>query len=196
MKELEKELEELGMTCFGVGQKFEGKILGEGTVFDTDKYFNFCYIFLDTPSEREIEAVSSGKITFTLRLEDEIIYFHMVANSILDFLAPFNMCLYDSFRLAKPINRNYVMPIILVDTKTKIIKALRVIGYDNRFSQKLYELAHTQWMNGVSNFYGKIKKTENCIDASTLGKACASLTAQNKTVETKIYDWGKGESGK
>ena len=188
MKELVKELKKLGVTFFGVGQKFEGKILGEGAVFDTDEYFNFCYIFLDTPSEREIEAVSSGKITFTLRLEDKIIYFHMVANSILDFLAPFNMCLYDSFRLVKPITQNYVMPIILVDTKTKIIKALRVIGYDNRFSQKLYELAHTQWVNGVSDFYGKIKKTENCIDASTLGKACASLVAQNETVETKIYD--------
>ena len=188
MKESEKKLKELGVICFGVGQKFEGKILGEGVVFDTDGYFNFCYIFFDTPSEREIEAVSSGKITFTLRLKDEIIYFHMVANSILDFLAPFNMCLYDSFRLAKPINRNCVMPIILVDTKTKTIKALRVIGYDNRFSQKLYELAHTQWVNGVSDFYGKIKKTGNCIDASTLGKACASLVAQNETVETKIYD--------
>ena len=188
MKEFEKELKNLGMTCLGVGQKFDGKILGEGAVFDADEYFNFCYIFLDTPSEREIEAISSGKITFTLRLKDEIIYFHMEANGILDFFAPFNMCLYDNFRLVKPINRNYVMPIILVDTQTKIIKALRVIGYDNRFSQKLYELAHTQWVNGVSDFYDKIKKTESCIDATTIGKVCASLTAQDRTVETKIYD--------
>lgn len=188
MKEFEKELKELGMTCLGVGQKFDGKILSEGAVLNTDECFNFCYLFLDTPSEREIEAVSSGKITLTLRLEDEIIYFHMEANNILDFLAPFNMCLYDSFRIAKPDNQSYIMPIILVDTKTKIIKALRVIGYDNRFSQKLYELAHTQWVNGVSGFYGKIKKAENCRDASVFGKACASLTAQNRTVETKIYD--------
>ncbi|MDO5587185.1 MAG: hypothetical protein Q4G53_08885 [Clostridia bacterium] len=188
MKEFEKELKELGMTCLGVGQKFDGKILGEGAVFDTDEYFNFCYIFLDTPSEREIKAVSSGKITITLRLEDEIIYFHMEANGILDFLAPFNMCLYDSFRLAKPDNQSYIMPIILVDTKTKIIKALRVIGYDNRFSQKLYELAHKQWVNGVPDFNGKINKTANCVDANTIGKVCASLTAQNRTVETEIYD--------
>ena len=179
MKEFGKELKELGMTCLGVGQKFDGKILGEGAVFDTDEYFNFCYIFLDTPSGREIKAVSSGKITLTLRLKDEVIYFHMEANGILDFWVPFNMCLYDSFRLTKPDNQSYIMPIILVDTKTKIIKALRVIGYDNRFSQKLYELAHKQWVSGVSDFDSKVNKTANCIDANTIGKVCASLTTQN-----------------
>ena len=39
MKESEKKLKELGVICFGVGQKFEGKILGEDlnrAIYDND----------------------------------------------------------------------------------------------------------------------------------------------------------------
>ncbi len=43
-------------------------------------------------------------------------------SNILEFMAPFNMCLYSNFNLIKPENTNYIMPVILVDTKTKTIK--------------------------------------------------------------------------
>ena len=81
------------------------------------------------------------------------------------------------------------MPIILVDRITGIIKALRVIGYDNKFSKKLYELLKTQWKNGVSDFENKIKKVyDGEIDIVSIGKKYATLKTNKNGIETKIYN--------
>ncbi len=42
------------------------------------------------------------------------------------------------------------MPIILVENRTNIIKAIRVIGFDAMFSKKLYELSKNQWENEMA----------------------------------------------
>lgn len=189
MKEFYEAMKKLGMTCMEVGRKFDGAILEEGAVFETEEWLNLCYIFLDTPSEREIKAVSSGGIKLDIICYDEVIYFHFDADNILKFMAPFNMCLYSNFNLIKPENRSYIMPIILVDRITGIIKALRVIGYDNKFSKKLYELIKTQWKNGVSDFENKIKKVyDGEIDIVSIGKKYASLKTKKKGIETKVYN--------
>lgn len=189
MKEFYEFMKKSGMTCFQVGQKFNGKILSEGAVFETDEYLNLCYIFLDTPSEREIKAVSSGEIKLDIIGYDEVIYFYFNADNILEFMASFNMCLYSNFNLIKPENRNYIMPIILVDRVTGNIKAMRVIGYDNKFSKKLYELLKTQWENGVSDFENKIKKVyDGEIDIISIGKKYATLKTKKNGIETKVYN--------
>lgn len=189
MKELDEIMKKLGMTCLRVGQKVDGTLSEEGAVLTTEDSLNLCYIFLDTPSECEIKAVSSGEIKLDIICYDEVIYFHFDTDNILEFMAPFNMCLYSNFNLIKPENRSYIMPIILVDRITGIIKAMRVIGYDNKFSKKLYELLKTQWKNGVSDFENKIKKVyDGEIDIVSIGKKYATLKTKKNGIETEIYN--------
>lgn len=66
------------------------------------------------------------------------------------------MALYKEFRLKDPGKQGYLMPMVLVDFETNIIKAMRVIGFKNEFSKKLYELSKHQWVKGVKDYDSKV----------------------------------------
>ena len=48
--------------------------------------------------------------------------------------------------------------LFLVDVETNIIKAMRVLGFKNEFSQKLYDLSKQQWKNGAKGYDEKVTR--------------------------------------
>lgn len=65
---------------------------------------------------------------------------------------PFNAGLYPEFNIEDPAPNGYTVPIIAVDNKDNIIRALRVVGFDPEFSSKLYSFAKKQWKERIENF--------------------------------------------
>ena len=45
-----------------------------------------------------------------------------------------------------------MIPIVAVDNRDNVIKALRVVGLYSEFSAKLYSFAKKQWEDKISNF--------------------------------------------
>ena len=69
---------------------------------------------------------------------------------------PFNAGLYDKFNFDKP-DGGYVCPIIAIENSSNIIEAIRCIGFDKTFSEKLYEFAIEQRKNKIKNYDERLK---------------------------------------
>ena len=152
MRNYDKELKKLGVTCLHVGGRLERKMPVEGAVFEIEDSICMCYISLENPTRQEIDAVQNRAVDARLTSVDGILFVCLNIGGVLSFDMPFNMCLYDSFRLEEPAGHGYVMPIVFADQRTNVIKALRVIGFDESFSRKLYELCRKQWNEGVADY--------------------------------------------
>ncbi len=148
----------MGVTRYSVGEKYDKVLYRDGAVFETIQGMCFCSVGLTNISAREIQAVERGCIMVYLCEVDGIIFVCINIEGILFFDMPFNMCLYKEFALEKPKDSGYLMPIVLVENRTNIIKAMRVIGFDTMFSKKLYELSKKQWENTMTDYDRRLEK--------------------------------------
>lgn len=151
-----EKFKKMDITRYSVGEKYDKVMHRDGAVFETYQDMCFCSIGLSNASSREIRAVSEDCISVDLCETDGIIFVCISIGNVLSFDMPFNMCLYKEFSLKEPKGGGYLMPIILVENRTNIIKAIRVIGFDAMFSKKLYELSQNQWENGMADYDKKL----------------------------------------
>ncbi len=140
-----EEDKELGFTCYQVGKPYDKVMRCDGAVLEIHENLCMCSIGLTDVSMAEALAVERGKLKLSLTYVNGIIFLCVNVADRLLFDMPFNVCLYKEFPLDEPGDGSYVMPIILVENRTNIIKAMRVIGLYNDFSKTLYELVRDQW---------------------------------------------------
>lgn len=178
MRDFDEKLKNLGVTCLHVGGKLERVMPEEGAVFEIEDSMCMCYISLTNPNKQEIDAVQNRAVDVRLTSVDGILFVCLNIGGVLSFDMPFNMCLYDSFRLKEPVECGFVMPIVLADQNTNAIKALRVIGFDESFSRKLYELCRKQWDEGVTDYDARMQTVNAKYDTRQLmKKSCARFVA-------------------
>lgn len=179
MRNFDEELKELGVTCLHVGGKLEKKMPVEGAVFEIEDSICMCYISLKNPTRQEIDAVQNRAVDVRLTSVDGVLFVCLNIGGVLFFDMPFNMCLYDGFRLKEPAGYGYVMPIILTDQNTNEIKAMRAIGFDESFSRKLYELCRKQWDEGVTDYDAKLRAVNASYTTQQLMQKCCARFIAN-----------------
>ena len=178
MRNYDKELKKLGVTCLHVGGRLERAMPEEGAVFEIEDSMCMCYISLKNPTRQEIDAVQNRTVDVRLTSVDGVLFVCLNIGGVLSFDMPFNMCLYDSFRLEEPAGHGYVMPIVFADQNTNVIKALRVIGFDEPFSRKLYELCRKQWDEGVADYDARLQVVNvRYTTRQLIEKSCARFMA-------------------
>ncbi len=138
--------------CYCVGQKYNKVMPGDGAIFELagDKgYINIG--FTDMTSE-ETATIESGKLDISLSVIEGLVFITANFEDKLIFDMPFNAGLYSEFNIEDPAPYGYMVPIVAVDNRDNVIKALRVVGLDPEFSAKLYSFAKKQWEDKISNF--------------------------------------------
>ena len=141
-----------GMTCYKVGDKFDKVMGGDGAIFEMQNGMCFMYIGLTDMAEIEFDILSSNELDVYLSCIDDIVFISASFEDEMLFDMPFNAALYKEFDFDVPNGRGYLCPVFVIDNRTNIIKALRVVGLDAGFSEKLYELAMEQRKNGIDSY--------------------------------------------
>ena len=120
--------------CYCVGQKYDKVMSGEGAIFElvADKgYINIG--FTDITAE-ETATIESGKLDISLTVIEGLVFITANFEDKLIFDMPFNAGLYTEFNIEDPAPYGYMVPIVAVDNRDNVIKALRVVGLDPEFS--------------------------------------------------------------
>lgn len=147
------------MTCYQVGKPYDKVMNRDGAVLEIHNNVCICSIGLTDISEAEMRAVERGGLNLSLTYINGIIFLCMNVGNRLLFDMPFNVCLYNEFPLEVPGDGCYMMPIILVENRTNIIKAMRLIGLYNDFCKALYSLVSDQWEMKLSDYDKRLDYT-------------------------------------
>ena len=140
------------LTCHHVGQVFDKKLGGDGAIFEMIEDMGYIYIGFTDISEEEISVINSGKLDISLSVIDGVVFITAVFDDQLIMDMPFYAGLYNEFNIKDPTPYGYTVPIIVMENRTNVIKALRVVGFDPAFSAKLYSLAKEQWENKLTDY--------------------------------------------
>lgn len=140
-----KELQEMGVACYTIGQPFDKTMPGDGAIFEMIDGQCVLVIGLSGISKTEREAVDHGTMQVGINVIDGILFICVNCNKVLFFEAPFHAGLYPEFALEPvPAGMGYPVLIILVENQTNIIRAMRVVGLDHQISKILYREAQKQ----------------------------------------------------
>ncbi len=137
--------------CYCVGDKYDKVMKGDGAIFEMNEDKCFINIGFTDISEAEIQAISQGKLNIFLSVIEGVVFVSASFDNKLIMDMPFNAGLYPDFNIKNPAPFGYIVPIIAVDNRTNIIKAIRVVGFDAEFSAKLYAFAEKQWSDKITN---------------------------------------------
>lgn len=138
-----------------VGKKYSGEYRSEGLRLDYNQGFTL-YIFLHDLSKEEAQIFKKGKYKFALTEEQGILFFMIEFKGAIDISgAPFHFGLYKDKRindLPKVLNEGegIELTVIVVDSNSGIVHALRCIGLTHNFSKKLIEICIEQ-SKGIIN---------------------------------------------
>ena len=132
------------IVSYHVGQVFDKKIGGDGGRFELIGRMGHINIGFMDMTEEEISVINSGKLDIYLSLIENIAFITAVFDNRLILDMPFHAGLYPDFNIENPMNHGYLVPIIAVDNRDNVIKAIRVAGLDPDFSAKLYSIALSQ----------------------------------------------------
>ncbi len=155
-------------TFYAVGEKFDRTMDSDGAFLEIEDSLCQCVIGLHDITDEELRAVERGKVVATLSNIEDIIFLSLNFDDVLTFDIPFNMGLYDKFQLKYPGDYGYTMMIFLIDNATNTIKAMRAVGFKNKFSRKLYELSMNQWEHRIEDYD---KKLEKILDYTSVSRA-------------------------
>ena len=90
MRNYDKELKKLGVTCLHVGSRLERAMPEEGAVFEIEDSMCMCYISLKNPTRQEIDAVQKRAVDVRLTSVDGILFVCLNIGGVLSFDMPFN----------------------------------------------------------------------------------------------------------
>lgn len=145
------------LICYEVGEKYDKVMGADGAIFELYEDNGFISISMTNLTEEEISVLSAGKLDIYLSVIEGIVFVVADFKDKFIFDMPFNYGLYKEFRLKNPAPYGYTVPIVAVEGKDNVIKAMRVIGFDADFSRKLYTFAEKQWRNKMENYDEKLK---------------------------------------
>ncbi len=138
--------------CYHVGEKYDKVMKADGAIFEMYGQNGFISISITNLTDDEISALDAGQLDIYLSAIEGIVFVVAEFKDKFVFDMPFNYGLYEKFELEDPAPYGFVVPVIAVEGRSNIIKAMRVVGLDPEFSRKLYMFAEKQWRNKIENY--------------------------------------------
>lgn len=166
------------MNQITVGEKWTGAIAhADGVYFNADGAGYTLLSFFDKPDEEEIRSLSAGA-PFEIRFEvfRQVLVLTIKAGTLEVMDAYFAPQLAPNVSvLIRPQEggtEGSALTSILVDRRSGIVKALRVIGLGNRFSCDLYDTIQEQLQRPFStgDYFGKIDQIQMTYSSDQLFK--------------------------
>lgn len=151
-------MEKKEFTCYSVGEKYDKVMGGDGAVFEVADGQCIATVGLTDIADAELALLESAPLDCFLSVIDEIIFVNFVFGRKMIFNMPFNACLYAEFTLKNKYPYGYFVPVIVVENRTNIIKAMRVIGCDNEFSLSFFKLCEAQRKGKIENYDRRLQK--------------------------------------
>lgn len=148
-------------TCYYIGQKYDKVMKGDGAVFELVDDRGYINIGFTNMTDEEIAAIHCGTLDIHLSVIEGLVFITASFDDKLILDMPFNAGLYPEFNIENPAPGGYLVPIIAVDNRDNIIRALRVVGLDPEFSAKLYSFAKRQWEEKITNFDERLQSVYN-----------------------------------
>lgn len=149
-----------------VGERFFLNVYREGMFFDTDETGANLIVCFSSPTQKEIAQFdSSVRSEFRLTVKNDILFVLAKIGDLNWMDASYNPSLAPSL---KPLDIDIVdgngipMWVYLVDARTNILKAQKLIGLGTKFSKDLQRMAKSTMKNGQDNdFNYRLQKIYN-----------------------------------
>lgn len=159
-----------------VGKKYPGKIMSEGTRLEYDESWFTLYYFLPGITHVEQESFRKGKYKFALTEKSDILFFLSEFKPGINLSdTPFHFGFYQDERinyLPKQVEEDegLSLTIIAVDSKSLILKAIRLIGLSTEFSNQLIDICVKQSHEKVieTEYYSKLLAVQHNYQANDL----------------------------
>ena len=156
------------MYKYEVGQvieRFKGR--QEGVLFDMADDGATLVILFNKPTQQEIQEIKQGKLQFGMFVKEGIIFILSKFGSMSWMDAPYHVALSKNLTALQDIDegKGYGCHIVLADTATGEIKAMRLVGLSTQYSKKLKaniesqkeqnfnELDYARKLNKIFNTY-------------------------------------------
>lgn len=166
------------MYKFEVGQLFKEGITRyqEGVRFDFLPEGPVLLIYFNAPSMSEINDIKQGKSRFGLFVKDNIIFFLSKFGSLAWMDAPYSIHLTkEKFDIEAPSSgEGYALNVFLIDAKTGILKAARLIGLSTKVSLSLLNAINAQRSQffDLNNYSTKLQSLYNNYSTNDMVKFC------------------------
>lgn len=168
------------MYRYAVGEIIEEfKILQDSVKFDIHDAGTILLIFLNKPTKKEIKNIKKGNLQFRMFVKDRIIFILSKFEGMDWMDAPYTA--YLSKNLTKLSNiqdgEGYNCNIVLIDSSTGRLEALRLVAFSTNFSRKLKENIEEQIKNdfNIKEYDNKLRKifkiydTRDMVNYSEIG---------------------------
>lgn len=134
----------------------------EGTIFDYNGGFDLT-IYIKTPYKNEIDAIRSGKIKVGYYVKDEVIFmlFKFGAMEWMDTPYSIHLSRGETNIYDVKNGEGLILGIRLVDSKTGILKVMRLVGLPTNFSRKLKLEVEKQRVMPFENYHQTIQEIYN-----------------------------------
>lgn len=151
-----KEKRGRNMQKFEIGKPYQAGVtkIPEGIVFDFSQAGGFLRIVFNAPTREELREIKKGKIKLGLLEKDGIIFFFIKFGELYWMDAPYNIAFSKPYEFGQLADENsgYAVQIVLVDGKTGIIKAIKLIGLPHELSVKFRDMVQKQKKAPVKDF--------------------------------------------
>lgn len=148
-------------------EEFQG--LSDGVKFNISDGGTELIILLNKPTSSEIESIKSGKLQFGMFVKNDIIFLLSKFGNMNWMDAPFHIALAKNLTVLQDIEegKGYGCTIILVDTSTGEIKALRYVSFSTEFSKRLKANIEEQKSKQFNKIEYSIKLSEIFMNYTT-----------------------------
>lgn len=140
---------------YGVGERLDVKISDEGSVLRFGDGIIECVIALKDITQAERDAVSKGGIKVYLSYIEDFAFICLGIGDNLIYELPL-----ESYKLpdeeVEGLKDGIFMPIVLMDYDTNIVQAIRGIGFDKAFSEKIYNMLVMERQNIPEDYAGDV----------------------------------------
>lgn len=143
------------MNSLEVGEIYPGNYRQEGIKLDYNNGFTL-YLFLPDLREEEVSDIQKGEYKFGLTKVEDILFFTLGFGESIDISdAPFHFGLYTDNRIKKlprdiEDGQGIALNVVAVDSRSDIVKALRLIGLSTDFSRELIKTSIWQSNRNVN----------------------------------------------
>lgn len=132
---------------FKVGQKYHLDVSkqDEGVIFDFSNEGATLLMLYNSPYETEINNIRKGEVKLGMYQKNNILFMLYKFGSEAWIDAPYNVNLSGNYQLQEIMpGMGYSNHIILVNIRDGVIKAMRLIGWTEKFSQYFKEYVNQQ----------------------------------------------------
>ena len=143
--------------CYQVGEKYDKVMGADGAIFEMQEQRGFITINITNLTDKEISTLEAGKLEIYLSVIEGIVFVVAEFEGAFIFDMPFNYGLYENFELKNPAPYGFFVPVVTVEGSDNTIKAIRLVGLDPDFSERLYRFAEKQWNNKIENYDERLK---------------------------------------